>query len=57
MGWTWDYLHNGIPWAVVQRIKFDAPSYGPSGESEDDGNIRVTKENAGSVAKYINSLV
>jgi len=57
MGWTWDYLNNGIPWAVVQRIMFDAPSYGPAGEREDDESIRVTKENVTDVAKYLNSLV
>jgi hypothetical protein len=57
MGWTWDYLNNGIPWAVVQRIMFDAPSYGTAEEREDKENIKVTKENVKDVAKYLNSLV
>jgi hypothetical protein len=55
MGWTWDYLHNGISWAVVQRIMLDAPSYGKK-EEQDEDTIRVTKENTESIAKYINSL-
>jgi hypothetical protein len=26
-GWTWDYLHWGIKWSIVQRMLIDAPRY------------------------------
>lgn len=26
-GWSWDYLHWGIRWPIMQRILIDAPGY------------------------------
>lgn len=26
-GWTWDYLHWGIKWHLVEKMMVDAPAY------------------------------
>lgn len=31
-GWTWEYLHHGIPFNTVQKIMQDLPEY----DSDDD---------------------
>jgi hypothetical protein len=57
-GWTWDYLHNGIAWGVVQRMMMDAPSYDYDKEKPDGkDNIELSKENAKSIANHINSMM
>ena len=55
-GWTYDYLLNGIPWAVVERMMVDAPSYDADG-SKDDEVIRLTTENSQDIMNYINSMM
>ena len=55
MGWTWDYLHEGIAWALVQKMMLDAPSFDTSdGEVQ---NIELNKENADDIMNYVNSLM
>lgn len=53
-GWTYDYLVEGIPWGLVQRMMIDAPSYENNDSKEE--NIRLTEENADSIMSYINGL-
>lgn len=53
-GWTYDYLTEGIPWGLVQRMMIDAPSYEVNDPKEE--NIRLTEENADSIMAYINGL-
>lgn len=55
MGWTWDYLHEGIAWALVQKMMADAPSY----DTSDKGarSIELDKENADDIMNYVNSLM
>ena len=54
-GWSWDYLHNGIAWAIVQRIMVDLPSY----DSEDKGEeeIALNSENADNIMNFINNMM
>lgn len=53
-GWAYDYLTEGIPWGLVQRMMIDAPRYEVSDPKEE--NIRLTEENADSIMAYINGL-
>nr|DAR05583.1 MAG TPA: hypothetical protein [Caudoviricetes sp.] len=55
MGWTWDYLHEGIAWALVQKMMIDAPSYDTTDGEVD--NIELGKENANDIMNYVNSLM
>ena len=54
LGWTWDYLHHGVPWATVQRLLIDAPSV----ENDEDGaeEITLTADNASEVLDMINRM-
>jgi len=45
---------NGIPWACVQRMMIDAPSYDVG---SDDDDIRLTEENGEAILNYVNSLM
>ena len=56
MHWTWDYLHNGIAWSVVQRMISDLPSYDFNSEQDNDGAVKLKKENASDIMNYINSI-
>ena len=56
MHWTWDYLHNGIAWSVVQRMISDLPSYDFNSEHDNDGAVKLKKENASDIMNYINSI-
>jgi len=47
---------NGIPWAVVERMMVDAPSYDADG-GKDDEVIRLTTENSQDIMNYINSMM
>lgn len=47
-GWTWDYLHHGVAWSIVQRMMIDAPA------TEDITNdIELSDENADQVLKLL----
>lgn len=60
-GWmTWDMLHWGIKWNIVQRAMVDAPYFETD---EDEGSVKsgdkvtaVTPENAESLMNWINSM-
>lgn len=56
MGWTYDYLKEGIAWALVQKMMMDAPSYDSSSDGEVQ-NIELDKENADDIMNYVNSLM
>lgn len=45
-GWTWGYLHHGVPWAVVQRMMIDAPSYEYKRDDGTDDGETFTEEDA-----------
>ena len=58
-GWTWEYLHNGIAWATVQRMMADAPSFDyeePEAKTEDD-HVKLSNENSAAIGNYINNLM
>lgn len=42
-GWTWHYLHWGVPYGIVERMMIDAPSY-ESGKTKPTGQKEVTRE-------------
>jgi len=46
---------HGIPWAVVERMMVDAPSYDIDGK--DDEVIQLTSENSEDIMNYVNSLM
>jgi hypothetical protein len=47
-------LHNGIAWAIVQRIMVDLPSY----DSEDkEEEIALNSENADNIMNFINNMM
>ena len=50
-GWTWEYLHFGIAWSIVQRILSDAPGY-ETGEKV----TRLTEKNKNSIMNELNNL-
>lgn len=54
-GWSWEYLHHGIAWPVVQRIMSDLPYYEYGNDKEKD-EVKLNKENAQNIMSYINSL-
>jgi hypothetical protein len=59
--WSWDYLHWGIRWPIMQRILIDAPSYKkPKTEDADDSKhkvkMKLTPENGSAIASFINGL-
>ena len=54
MHWTWDYLHNGIAWSVVERMMSDLPSY--DFDSKTDDSVKLKKDNATDIMNYINSI-
>lgn len=56
MGWTYDYLKEGIAWALVQKMMMDAPSFDSSSDGEVQ-NIELDKENADDIMNYVNSLM
>ncbi|GHT09162.1 hypothetical protein FACS189432_05050 [Bacteroidia bacterium] len=53
-GWTYDYLVNGISWALVKRMMLDAPSYDLDGK-DDEKEIVLTEEKE--IMNYINNLM
>jgi hypothetical protein len=57
-GWTWEYLHNGIAWATVQRMMIDASwyDYDDKREKEED-HMKLTRENSSAIENYINTLM
>lgn len=57
-GWTWEYLHHGIAWSVVQRMLIDAPSYDFDHEKKKEKDETIlSRENAERIANHINNLV
>ena len=54
-GWSWDYLHNGIAWSIVQRIMVDLPSY--EFEDKKDEEIKLNTENADNIMTFINNMI
>ena len=58
LGWTWDYLHHGVAWAIVQRLLIDAPSIADDEDgSTDTKATKITSENAESILQQINNLI
>ena len=55
-GWTWDYLHNGIAWGVVQRMMADLPWYDFDGDKDDEEDVKLTSDNAQGIMNYINMM-
>lgn len=53
-GWTWEYLHQGIAWAIVQRMLADAPNYTGA---DKDKETKLTNKNKKNVASAINSMI
>lgn len=47
---------HGIPWAVVERMMVDAPSYDIDG-GKDDEVIQLTSDNSEDIMNYVNSLM
>ena len=56
LGWTWDYLHHGIAWAIVQRLLIDAPDTEPA-DGEENTETTITNENAEQILQQINDIV
>ncbi len=61
--WSWEYLHWGIRWPIMQRILIDAPGYDKPktpAEDPDEGKhkvkMKLTPENGSVVANFINGL-
>lgn len=52
-GWTWDYLHHGIAWSVVERIMIDLPTY----IKKDEEDIVLTADNAEDIMNYVNNMM
>ena len=46
---------HGIPWAVVERMMIDAPSYDM--DSKDEEIIQLTTENGEDIMNYVNSMI
>lgn len=61
LGWTIDYLENGISWVKVQRMIIDAPGYEIEDEEGgllgDKTDVRLTADNADAINNYINSMM
>lgn len=55
-GWTYDYLLNGISWALVEKMMMDAPSY-DSGDGDTERYMDATDGDAENIMNYINSLM
>lgn len=56
-GWTWDYLHNGIPFNTVQKIMSDLPDYNDEEENGDNyDNVEIKEQNADDFAKMMNDF-
>lgn len=53
--WTWDYLHHGISWAIVQRLLIDAPSYDFDSDKKNKV-IKLTDDNVDEVYDFLNSI-
>lgn len=53
-GWTWEYLHHGIPFNTVQKIMRDLPEYGPDKKTETGAPKEETAEE---FAKRMNNLI
>ncbi|OZI09604.1 hypothetical protein BWI93_03090 [Siphonobacter sp. BAB-5385] len=57
-GWSWEYLHWGLRWPIMQRVLIDAPGYEmpKPEEKEVKEKKKLTKQNAKDIMNYINSL-
>lgn len=56
-GWTWDYLHKGIPFNTVQKIMSDLPDYNDEEENGDNyDNVEIKEQNAEDFAKMMNDF-
>lgn len=54
-GWTWDYLHHGIAWSVIQRIMCDLPFFEETnGEVQE---VELSDDNATDIMNYINNMM
>lgn len=53
--WTWDYLHWGIRWPLMQRILIDAPSYESpkGGKSGNEKERKLTPQTAEEILKNL----
>ena len=52
MGWTYDYLLEGIGWATVQKMMIDAPRY-IIPKDGDENRVLDTDED---IEKFVNSF-
>ena len=51
--WTWEYLHHGISWAIVQRLLIDAPKY--EYDDKKEKSIELNDDNAEEICNLLNS--
>lgn len=54
-GWPLDYLLHGIPWAIVQRMMVDAPSFDASAGKDD--TVSLTADNNQQIMNFVNSMM
>lgn len=50
MGWSWEFLHHGISWALVQRILADQARIVDGKEKK---TVRLTEKNADEIIKQL----
>lgn len=55
MGFTWDYLHHGLPFNIIQKILIDFPSVEVE-DNEDEGTGELREETAAEFAKRMNNF-
>lgn len=55
-GWTWDYLHHGIAYAIVERMLIDASwvDYDTTRKGKGGATIAVTNRNAKEIMAMLN---
>jgi hypothetical protein len=50
MGWSWEFLHHGISWALIQRILADQARIVDGKEKK---TVRLTEKNADEIIKQL----
>lgn len=57
LGWTWHYLHHGIPYSILQRILIDLPQYHYDKDHSQDTVTQITEENADEIMAQIQAML
>lgn len=59
-GWTWEYLHNGIPFNTIQKIMQDLPVYETDDNTDEDttenGPSEIREQTAEEFAAAMNNF-